>query len=280
MRAVMTYWPVAAPLAGLVDAIYVLRAPGPHCRELTGSLLPQVEWLLRGRFGWECRDGKLQMIADAAALGPSTAAMHLETFGDTVLIGMGIYPEGWASLLPVPAGDVVEQVCDLTDLWGEVAREPLAFDPDQTDVALAAQLEAFMLRRLDDARPLDPRVTAISRWANGSDHDIGALCEELGVSHRQLDRLCVAAHGLPPRVLANKHKVLRMAAVLALGQRDNRREVWTSEYSDQSHFNRNFKRFIGVSPTRFLADPEVLVRDVMRVRLAVGSPHPLGLTPS
>ena len=71
-----------------------------------------------------------------------------------------------------------------------------------------------------------------------------------------------------------------MAAVLALGEHDNRRETWTEEYADQSHFIRNFKRFIGVSPTRFLSEPDLLVREVMRVRLALASAHPLGLAPN
>jgi AraC-like DNA-binding protein len=122
-------------------------------------------------------------------------------------------------------------------------------------------------------------VSAIGRWANGETHDIEDLAATLGVSARTAERLCAAACGLPPRQLANRHRILRMAAVLALGI-DNRRDTWTEDYADQSHFIRNFKRYVGVSPTRFLREPDLLVREVMRVRLAIASAHPLGLAPN
>ncbi|MGJ3627005.1 helix-turn-helix domain-containing protein [Sphingomonas sp. MMS24-JH45] len=123
-------------------------------------------------------------------------------------------------------------------------------------------------QRLANARPIDPRISLITEWADGTRHDIEELRAALNVSHRHLDRLSTAACGLPPRLLANKHKIMRLAAALANGV-DTRRDVWTDHYADQPHFNRNFKRFIGVNPTEFLTVNDLLVRNVMQARYRI-----------
>lgn len=280
MAVTMTWWPVRADLATLVDAVYVLRADAPCERALAGSLLPQVHWVLSGRYAWQAHGGALQPLPSVAAFGPSTAALWLETEGETVVAGTGLYPEGWAALLPMPAGSVIERVFDLAAVWGAKAEAPLAHPPNTDDRTIAAAVEALIAGQLAQAPQPDARIGTITRWANGAEHDLEALAAELDLSHRHLQRLTTAACGLPPRMLANKHKILRMAAVLALGGYDNRRDVWTREYADQPHFLRNFKRFIGVNPTRFLTEPDLLVREVMRVRMEIASRHPLGLATS
>ena len=277
MAFTLTFWPVAAPLAGLVDAVYVARGGGEPFAACAGTLLPQVMWRLTGKVAWRCPGGAVRAIGAASVFGPSTAALGIEGSGPLVAVGAGMFPEGWAALLPVPASALIEQVADLADFWGADALRPLDADPSLPDRALAGQVQGVLLGRLGKLRPVDPRVGAINRWANGTGHDINQLVQKLGVSHRHLDRLAAGAHGLPPRLLANRHKILRMAAVLASGARDNRRDTWSSEYADQAHFTRHFRRFIGATPTQFMQDEELLVRGVLQVRLALASTHPLGL---
>lgn len=277
MTTRMTYLPQHPSLQGLVDAIYVYRCDQPFRQRWAGALLPQLTWQIQGAFAWRARGGEAQPIGRAAILGPASAAMQLETHGPMVVIGLGLFPEGWAALLPMAAGTMVDRVAALHDVWGDDADLPLAGSAADDDATLAGRIDALLCNRLRDALPVDPRIATITAWANGKDHDIDALAASLQVSRRHLDRITTAACGLPPSVLANKQKIMRMAAALAIGM-DNRRAVWTEEFADQAHFNRNFKRFIGVTPTRFLQADDVLVRDVMQARFAIASHHPLGLS--
>lgn len=276
----MTYWPVSPSLRNLADDIYVVRAVGPSYQAWTGALLPQVEWVLTGEMSWITKGYGRQIIDRAGALGPSRAAYQMDTRDETVVIGCGLYPEGWAALMPIAAGPVSEQVLPLSGLWGSSSSGLLDLDPALPDRELASAVDQLLLDRMDAAPPPDPRIAQISRWADQETHDLAALTTKLGLSDRQVQRLAQSAHGLSPMHLASKHKILRMAAVLALGEYDNRRDTWAMEYADQSHFIREFKRFIGVTPTRFVSEPDLFVREVMRVRSVIGSTHPLGLMPS
>lgn len=277
----MTYWSVSPALRGLIDDIYVFRSTGPAYRGLAGALLPQAQWLLAGQFSWQARNGAVQPIPDAAGLGPSAAALHLETQGDTVVVGFGFYPEGWSAMMPVPAGSVIEQVLDLPALWPDSDVQRLVqLDPRESDAALASAIDSHVLTRLSYAAAIDDRIPIISEWANGAEHDLPTLLSRLRVSQRQAQRLTTAAHGLAPRHLANKHKTLRVAAALSTGQIKYNSDIWASEFTDQPHFINNFKRYIGTTPTRFLHEPNLLVREVMRARFSIDAPHPLSLGPS
>lgn len=272
----MTWWPQGEALAPLIDAIYVYRCDEPSRTRVAGALLSQVMWQLDGRLAVVGRDRQAQPLHRASAVGPAASALTLDTRGPVTVVGAGLFPEGWSALMPLPAGQAVETVVDLDTLWDEDASLSPRASPACPDAELAQMVRGRLTRRLEHAHPVDPRISVITGWADGTRHDIEELRAALGVSHRHLDRLATAACGLPPRLLANKHRIMRLAAALASGH-DTRRDVWTSDYADQSHFNRNFKRFVGVSPTDFLTADDLLVRDVMRVRQCIASSHPLGL---
>ncbi|CAM3158207.1 hypothetical protein SPAN111604_07360 [Sphingomonas antarctica] len=270
-----SFWPVAPQLAPLIDQIYVFRCNEDRFEAPAGALLPQLMWQLSGQLGWIAGDKREQPCFPATLLGPSRGALRLTSEGVTTIVGVGLFPEGWHALIEPDADTLVGQLIDLTTLWGDDALEPLAGTPDEPDRALAARLEGHLLTRLQHAPPQDARVAAISRWINGPTGDIDQLTTELAVSRRQLERIARRAHGLPPRLLANKHRTLKLAAMLAAGI--DLKTAWLDDFADQSHFTREFRRFMGVTPTAFLRSEGVLVREIMRVRREIASHHPLGL---
>lgn len=276
MAYAQSFWPVATVLAPLIDFIWVLRCDHARLDAAAGPLLPQFMWQLSGRHGWIGPDGLERHYCGASLLGPSARALRMTSEGPTTVIGVGVFPEGWHSFVDASADRLVGQLVDLRDLWGDDALKPLAGSPDEDDQALAARVETLLLRRLAFAPPPDPRVAVISRWINGPTQDISFLAAKLDVSGRQLARIARRAHGLPPRLLANKHRVLKSAASIAGGLIDVR-DAWTEDFADQSHFIREFRRFMGITPAAYLQGDGWLVREVMRVRQEIASQHPLGL---
>lgn len=271
-----TFWPVAPALRDLVDHIWVMRCDMGELDAAAGALLPQFMWQLTGQLGWRPRGGAEHLCFPASLLGPTAGSHRMTADGLTTVLGVGVYPEGWQTFVPASADQLVGKLVDLQQVWGADALEPLAGRPEEPDVALAARVEALLLRRLATAEPFDARVAVISRWINGPARNIEDLANALGVSERQLARIARRAHGLPPRLLANKHRVLKAAVMIAAGAADSK-DAWTEDFADQSHFIREFRRFMGITPAAFLKEDGWLVRGVMASRAQIASPHPLGL---
>ena len=273
-----SFWPVAPVLRQLVDHIWVMRCDMGQLDAAAGALLPQLMWQLTGQLGWRPRGGGDHLCLPASLLGPTAGSHRMTADGLTTVIGVGVYPEGWQTFVGTSADQLVGKLVDLQDIWGADALEPLAATPDERDVDLAARVEALLLRRLQSAEPFDLRVAVISKWINGPAQNIEHLANELGVSDRQLARIARRAHGLPPRVLANKHRVLKSAVMIASGAVDLK-DAWADDFADQSHFIREFRRFMGITPAAFMKQDGWLVRGVMQSREQIASPHPLGLAP-
>ena len=92
---------------------------------------------------------------------------------------------------------------------------------------------------------------------------MAAACERLGVSNRHLIRLFREVVGLPPKTLA---RIQRFHAALRRLPTAPARATLALDlgYADQAHFNHEFLRLAGVTPTEFLAcrgaDDESLLR--------------------
>ena len=103
--------------------------------------------------------------------------------------------------------------------------------------------------RLPAVRGLHPAIAhALGRFA--VDTDVGEVVEETGYSHRRFIGLFHAAVGLTPKRYC---RVLRFRRAL---ERVTDETPWVdvalaAGYSDQPHFNREFREFTGVSPERY-----------------------------
>jgi AraC-like DNA-binding protein len=140
----------------------------------------------------------------------------------------------------------------LEDLWGRSAsraRERLleARGPsEQLDV-----LESILAERLPRVRGLHPAVAQALESFRATP-DVGEAVERSGYSHRRFIVLFRQAVGLTPKVycrLLRFHRAIRRIgsapavswAGLALD----------AGFSDQSHFNREFREFAGLTPEQY-----------------------------
>ena len=187
------------------------------------------------------------------------------------LYGVHFKPGGAAPFLQLPISELRNQVVPLEAIWGHRRASELR---ERLHSASSVQaglglLEQFMLERLcivDERLGLVRRAVSEIMRREGSLR-IGELSEYVGVSHNHLGTQFNRLVGLTPKELA---RVCRFARVLR--SIDPARPLdWTrlahqSGFYDQSHFNKDFLAFTGLTPTDFLQQ---------RLRLGVERP---GLT--
>jgi AraC-like DNA-binding protein len=167
-------------------------------------------------------------------------------------VGAQLHPGASEILFGAPADELAGRHTPLEDLWGYTAvetRERL-LDGNTLDQRLDI-FEALLVARLPRVRGLHPAVAhALERFSTTT--DVREVVRQTGYSHRRFIELFSRAVGLTPKLYC---RVIRFqqAVELTAGKRS---APWVdlalaAGYSDQSHFNRQFREFAGVTPGEY-----------------------------
>lgn len=192
-------------------------------------------------------------VVSTAVVGGSRARFYIRDIS-TLLCSVGAQLRAGAAavLFGVHAGELAERHTALEDLWGRrVAsmRDRLG-DADSLEARLDT-FEQLLAERLPAVHGLHPAVArALEQLVTATNvHDV---VKSSGYSHRRFIELFVHAVGLTPKVYSRVRRfqrALHRARVPGL-------ESWASVaaaagYSDQSHFNREFRDCVGIIPTQY-----------------------------
>jgi AraC-like DNA-binding protein len=190
-----------------------------------------------------------------AVLGGARAGFYLrDTSEPARSVGAVLRPGAAALLFGSTAETFAERHTRLGDVWGrpaDLAREQLLEArglQNQLDV-----LESILAARLPRVRGIHPAVAqALARFATTP--DVRGAVKESGYSHRRFIGLFRQAVGITPKLYC---RVLRFQWVI---NRVKSAPVvsWAglalaAGYSDQPHFNREFREFAGVTPDEYRA---------------------------
>lgn len=121
----------------------------------------------------------------------------------------------------------------------------------------ATILQRYVAKRA--ARNARYQDTTVTHWLTRIGRTKGLLgitdlAVEEGISVRQLERRFLKQVGVSPRQFANVIRFRRVFDMLNdAGKPDWVRLALTAGYFDQSHMIRDFRRFLGCSPTQFVS---------------------------
>lgn len=173
-------------------------------------------------------------------------------------IEVNLTPPGAHMLLGIPMHELAGRCVALEDALGRDGRQL----PEQLAAAGGwearfALLDRLLAGRLTAARPASPDVVRAWTLLERSHGcvTVEALAHELRCSRRHLAARFREEVGLPPKTVA---RILRFERATALLRAGDGRPDWARVaaecgYFDQSHFNRDFKAFAGVTPTTYAA---------------------------
>ncbi len=193
-----------------------------------------------------------QLVAHAVVGGARSAFCVKDISQPLRSVGAELLPSAAQSLLGTPADELAGRHTPLFDLWGQEAsiiRERL-LEAGSLNWQLDL-FEAVLLARLPKVRGLHPAVAqGLERLELGV--GVRDVVAESGYSHRRFIELFRRAVGLPPKVFARVRRFQRAVNRAAAGGLSSWVDLALDEgYSDQSHFNREFRELAGISPGQY-----------------------------
>lgn len=198
-------------------------------------------------------DESKQRVIGHAVVGGARSGPYIRDISvPSASVGAQLYPGTSELLFGVPAAELAERHTALDELWGRSAistRERLA-EADSLEEQMDL-FETLLASRLPKVRGLHPAVAhALDRF--NQTNDVGAVVKQTGYSHRSFIGLFSRAVGLTPKLYCRVlrfQKVLELAAarpILSLSDL-----ALEAGFSDQPHFNRQFKEFTGMRPGEY-----------------------------
>ncbi|MDZ4370584.1 MAG: helix-turn-helix domain-containing protein [Phenylobacterium sp.] len=250
-----------ADLSGLVDAYYILdawRAVSDHLLAGPGNVRFQLagEWRLTA-------DGvHVPTPQQSALFGPTYRAAVFASTGRAIMLGAGLTPVGWTRMFDVDADQMANSVQQLSDFTGpeDAAALHAQLLGARDDSAITEVLDRWFTTRAAE-RPLpDRRIASIHRELLAPHDDVPALARSLGMSERTLHRLCLRAFGFTPAALLRQKRFLRTLEQVREVLDQPLSALIDSAYYDQAHFNRDFRQFMGMTPTEYYNSPREIMR--------------------
>jgi AraC-like DNA-binding protein len=190
-----------------------------------------------------------------AIVGGARAKYYVREISNGVQsVGVQFQPGGADTLFGVSADELAGRHTPLDELWGNFALEIRERLLAAVGPTLRLDLfETLLYQRLPRVHGMHPAVAqALQRLTPTS--SVKEIVKENGYSHRRFVELFRRAVGLTPKLYT---RILRFQAILdRLSTKPNSGPMvelaLDAGYSDQSHFNREFREFAGVSPGDYL----------------------------
>lgn len=255
-----------------------------HIDVVAGTRMTDIlhpEWanlrFIEGDPGLACiGPGAMQPTPGCVFVGPTCHSTRFET-GTVRSWGIGFLPLGWTKFVGASAELYADRFVDAEQdpvFKSLVSMRPLLRDLDGDPQAQADAINRHLLGLLADAPPDDPAV--IRAHAALADPDVGTVAEmaaRVGFSERSLGKFSTRVFGFPPKLLLRRQRFLRTLGQVMLDPSRSWTDSLDLHYFDQSHFNRDFMRFMGLSPNNYIAQPHPILAAAVRGRMAaVGAP--------
>jgi AraC-like DNA-binding protein len=245
-------------------SLYIFTVDADEYSDVTRADVPQLRFMLAGAGLYRFQDGSHAATSPVCLLGPTLGATRFTVDRPARVVGISLLPAGWLALHGADASTMADRLCDMAADRGSDYADLLEALRDATldDDAIVAMVWAFLSARVKPP-PLQiwRLLEVVDHWlTDEASPRVEALVRATGVSARQLARLTNRFYGAPPKLLARKYRALRCSARIAID-----RESWQAlcedgAFYDQSHFIREIKHFIGLTPHQLLSEPSAVAQ--------------------
>lgn len=267
-------------LARFIDSYYFVETT----LAVTDLVLPSpgnIRFAPRGTWVQTVDGVHVPTPAGSALFGPTNRTAVFGPTGPGLMVGAGLTPLGWVQLFDVPASRLSNRVAELGDFVGreEADRLVSAIANAGEDEAVGEVLDAWLTARAAARPPADPRIAMVHRALLSVPADVPAFAGMARVSERTLHRLCVQAFGFPPKALLRQKRFQRTLERVRGVLDKPLAGLIDDGYFDQAHFNREFRKYMGMTPMAYFNSPREIMRRAAAIRRTVTGRGMQGLHP-
>ncbi|WP_156254701.1 AraC family transcriptional regulator [Sandarakinorhabdus oryzae] len=268
--------------------------PAPHLRPLITTyygvttpvaledhLHPEwgnIRFTLRGEWTVE-RPGCSDPTPPRGALfGPTDRTGIVRSAGPGSTIGAGLTALGWATFVHQSAHDHANRIHDLAEIHGDAA-DRLWADLCAADwEGCCALFDAWFTALAAAAPPPDPLIARVEQaLVHGNIDTVHVFADGLALTERTLARLCHRAFGFSPKSLLRRQRFLRTLAQIGDRLDQPLSVLLDGGYYDQSHFIREFRSYMGMTPLAYFHSPRQMMRRAGAERLRTAGARVQGL---
>ncbi|WJY19631.1 AraC family transcriptional regulator [Alteriqipengyuania flavescens] len=257
------FLPAPEGLSPFIDSLYTFETDVSEIDDILPAYSAQLIVYARGQATMEMPGGGTGRSSEAYFLTPLLEAAPFHLSGPVRAAGVSLTARGWAALSGMPVDEYGNRTMDAAEvLEGDLADRLTAIAPALRDGEIDAEGAAGLMAEVvrDGLKPLRPQhVQMIERtfaWLNSDlNPEIADLEKELGLSARQLQRLCRRFFGRPTKGVVTRFRAIRSATILAdPNLTAELRSKVTDAYYDQAHMIHEIQRYTGRTPKRLSPD--------------------------
>ena len=215
----------------------------------------KIEMIFALEGNYQVVNRKTHKVNDAWLSGIHHEPLEIQYKGKSNLIGIRFYPHGIFPFLDIPIQETVNQVENIHSLWGllhEEIMETLHTSNEQGKIYTA--LDQFLLKKISEKKTANHQVIeqVVRLIKANPNQSIPDLASTLGFTQRHLNRIFKDQTGVNPKLLAQIFRFEKAYSYLHAQQEEVVSEViHLLGYYDQAHFNKEFKRFSGMTPIEY-----------------------------
>ena len=215
--------------------------------------------------------GELSTQWPFVANGPTSKCIQFGVSRSRVW-GLGLQPAGWSKFIGLPASKLCDRTVD-----GATHEAFALFRPIHDIVQgaggdgdrIASGINDFLMQHVARPVPQEAQIMACQQALRDPDiANVTDLGERLGINRRSLERLCGRYFGFPPKLLLRRQRFLRSLAQFMLHSGGSWSKALDWQYYDQAQFVRDFRSFMGMTPSEYADAPHPILEKIMAQRMA------------
>src|SRR5688572_10005210 len=194
-----------------------------------------------------------ELQSNSLVAGQITKYFFLENTGSSDILGIKLKPAALTQLFGSDMSSLKDNVIALPYLknsnLNQVDHSIREINDSNERVGI---INGFLSTLVAQANPIEKAIDSI--FSSNGMNSIASICEQSGITERQLERHFKKYIGLSPKFYA---RIIRFSYIFQIAQ--EKKLSWAevgleSGFYDQPHFIKNFKSFTGEDPSTYFFD--------------------------